>query len=342
MLILKRWAASKTVEVRLSERADYVLKSIEGLQDSEIASLFRTRPNTVAKWRKRFISLGTDGLYDDRRPGRPPKYPVDETLKSILELLGQTPPKGQAAWDGNAVAKELGINKNKVWQILRQEGIHLQRQRTWCVSTDPMFAVKAADIVGLYLDPPEKALVLSVDEKPSIQAAERPSGYVMTKNHQIVRGIKSACKRHGAVNLFAALEIAAGALKTKAAEKKQRVDFLEFMDQTVTGSPEDAEVHVILDNYCTHKKCDEWLDRHENVFFHFTQTPASWLNMVEIWFGIFSRKALKSASFKSTSDLTQAISEFVEAYNENSEPFVWKKRDVRGSQLRNTIANLSN
>ncbi|MDR1084757.1 MAG: IS630 family transposase, partial [Deltaproteobacteria bacterium] len=135
--------------------------------------MYRTRPNTVAKWRKRFISPWTDGLYDDRRPGKPPEYPVDETRKSILELLGQTPPKGQAAWDGNAAAKELGINKNKVRQVLRQEGIHLQRQRTWCVVTDPMFAAKAADIVGLHLDPPEKALVLSIDEKPSIQAAER-------------------------------------------------------------------------------------------------------------------------------------------------------------------------
>jgi hypothetical protein len=164
----------------------------------------------------------------------------------------------------------------------------------------------------------------------------------MTKNHQIVRGIKSACKRHGAVNLFAAFEIATGAVKTKAAEKKQRVDFLEFMDQTVTGIPEDMEVHVISDNYCTYKKCDEWSDRHENVFFHFTPTSAGWLNMVEIWFGIFSRKALKGVSFKSTSDLAQAISEFAEVYNENSEPFVWKKLEVRGSQLRNIIANLSN
>jgi transposase len=278
-LTLKRWVASKTIEVRLSERANYVLKSIEGLQDSEIASLFRTRPNTVAKWRKQFISLGIDGLYDDRRPGKPPKYPADETRKSILELLGKAPPKGQAAWDADAVAKELGINKNKVWQVLRQEGIHLQRQRTWCVSTDPMFAAKAADFVGLYLDPPEKALVLSIDEKPSIQAIERPSGYVMTKNHRTVRGIESACKRHGTINLFAALEIAARAIKTKATEKKQRVNFLEFMDQIVAGIPEDVEVHVIIDNYCTHKKCDEWLGRHENVFFHFTPMSASWLNL---------------------------------------------------------------
>ncbi|MDR1085123.1 MAG: hypothetical protein LBP22_09780 [Deltaproteobacteria bacterium] len=175
MLTLKRRAASKTTEVRLSERADYVLKNTEGLQDSEITSLCRTRPSAAAKWRKLFIPRGIDGLYDGRRQGKPPEYPVDETRKSVLELLGQTPPKGQAARDGNAAVKELEINKNKVWQVLRQEGIHLQRQRTWCVSTGPMFAARAADIVGLHLDPPEKALILSVDEKPSIQAAERPS-----------------------------------------------------------------------------------------------------------------------------------------------------------------------
>jgi hypothetical protein len=164
----------------------------------------------------------------------------------------------------------------------------------------------------------------------------------MTKNHQIVRGIKSTCKRHGAINLFTALEIAAGAIKTKETKKKQRVDFLEFMDQIVTWSPEDVEVHVISDNTVLTKNVMNGQADMKMYFFILPRCQPVGLIMVEIWFGIFSRKALKGTSFKSTSDLAQAISESVEVYNENSEPFVWKKREVRGSQLRNTIANLSN
>jgi hypothetical protein len=226
--------------------------------------------------------------------------------------------------------------------VLRKEGICLARQRSWCVSTDPEFSAKAADIIGLYLNPPQNALVLSVDEKPSIQALERTTGYVETDSGKIVRGFKSTYKRHGTLNLFAALEVATGAIHTQTTVQKRRLEFLEFMDQVMADVSENREIHVILDNYCIHKRNDPWLNTHPNVHFHFTPTSASWLNQVEIWFGILSRKALRGANLKSVEELRHAIEAFVAAYGPKAKPFVWRKREVKGSQLRNTIVNLCN
>ena len=192
------------------------------------------------------------------------------------------------------------------------------------------------------MNPPENALVISIDEKPSIQALERANGYVETDSGKIVRGYRSTYKRHGTLNLFAALEIATGAIHTQTTKYKRRVEFLEFMDRVVAELPEDQEVHVIVDNYCIHKKNETWVSQHKNVLFHYTPTSASWLNQVEIWFGIMSRKALRGASFKNTEELREAIEAFVNAYRKTARPFVWRKREVRGSQLRNTIANLRN
>ena len=218
----------------------------------------------------------------------------------------------------------------------------MQRHRSWCVSTDTEFAAKAADVIGLYLNPPRNALVLSVDEKPSIQALERARGYVQTSSGKIVQGLQSTYKRHGTVNLFAALEVATAALRGKTTPTRKRTDFQAFMDELVGDQPADRQIHVILDNLSTHKKNEAWLAAHPNVTFHFTPTSASWLNQVEIWFGIFQRKALNNASFNSIEQLSKAIYDFTAAYNENATPFVWRKRDVRGAQLRNTIVNLCN
>jgi transposase len=236
----------------------------------------------------------------------------------------------------------VSVSDDAVWRVLRKEGIQLRRHRSWCVSTDPEFSVKSADIIGLYLAPPQKALVLCVDEKPSIQALERSTGYVQTSSGKIVRGLKSTYKRHGTINLFAALDVAAGTIQSKTTVTKKRPDFQSFLDDIVADVPEDKDIHVILDNYCTHKKNEEWLALHTNVHFHFTPTSASWLNQVEIWFGILSRKTLSGASFTSTEQLVQAIEAFIASYNETASPFVWRKREVRGAQLRNTIANLCN
>jgi len=341
LAMLIAWSRNKTMEARLVERARMILGCIEGEAVSQIARRLRIRPNTVIDWRRRFEQEGLPGLLDRSRPGKPIQYGGD-FRKQVLELLEQPPPKGQARWDGVAVAERLKTSTHAVWRVLRKEGICLSRQRSWCVSTDPEFTAKAADIVGLYLNPPESAFVISVDEKPSIQALERKTGYVETDNGKIVRGFKSTYKRHGTLNLFAALEIATGAIHTETTEKKRRVEFLEFMNRVLTELPGNGDIHVILDNYCIHKKNDAWLAAHPNVFFHFTPTSASWLNQVEIWFGIMSRKALRGASFRDVTELRQAIEAFVAAYGPKAKPFIWRKREVKGSQLRNTIVNLRN
>ena len=171
------------------------------------------------------------------------------------------------------------------------------------------------------------------------KALERKTGYVETDKGKIVRGFKSTYKRHGTLNLFAALEVATGAVHTQTTGKKRRIEFLEFMGRVVADLPGGKEIHVILDNYCIHKKNDAWLMAHPNVFFHFTPTSASWLNQVEVWFGILSRKALRGASFHDIEQLRKAIEDFVAAYGPEAKPFVWRKREVKGSQLRNTIVN---
>jgi len=334
-------AASRTDEARLVERAKMVMGCLEGKPVVQTARALGVRSNTVIEWRNRFVALGVDGLKDRPRSGKPALY-GEKFRRQVLELLETPPPKGQACWDGPSVAKRLAVSDDAVWRLLRKEGICLSRHRSWCVSTDPEFSAKAADVVGLYLNPPQNALVISVDEKPSIQALERATGYVSTTSGKIVRGLKSTYKRHGTLNLFAALNVFSGSVKGKITQQKRRVEFLDFMDGLVADYPQDKELHVILDNYCIHKKNDAWLARHPNVYFHFTPTSASWLNMVEIWFGIFSRKALRGASFKNTEELRQAIEDYIAAYEKIAKPFVWRKRDVKGAQLKNTIVNLCN
>ena len=340
---LSEWVNSRSMEWRLVERAKIINKLLDGEQVQKVAKDIETSQNTVIEWRDRFITNGIKGLYDLPRSGKPPKY--DKEFRNlVLKTLELPPPKGQSNWDGPSLSRHLGASDDAVWRVLRKEGICLARQRSWCVSTGPEFAPKAADIVGLYLAPPENALMISVDEKPSIQALERTTGYVCTSNRKIVHGLKSTYKRHGTLNLFAALNVATGTIHTQTTELKRRVEFLAFMDQLLLDLPDsdEKEIHVILDNYCIHKRNNEWLAAHPNVKFHFTPTSASWLNQVEIWFGILSRKALKNASFKSVEQLKSAIAEFIEAYQPNAKPFMWRKREVRGSQLRNTISNLCN
>lgn len=336
---LEMWAHSRTEEARLVERARIIIGCLEGRSVNRIAQDLKIRPNTVIDWRHRFEEGGIEALRDRPRSGKPPHYGA-EFRNQVLALLEQSAPPGQTTWDGRAVAERLKSSPDAVWRVLRKEGICLIRHRTWCVSTDPEFSAKASDIVGLYLNPPENALVLSVDEKPSMQALERATGYVETSNGKIVRGLKSTYKRHGTLNLFAALQVATGAIHTETTKRKRRVEFIEFMDHVVADMPPNKEIHVILDNYGIHKKNDVWLASHPNVHFHFTPTSASWLNQVEIWFGIFSRKALRGANFRSIEELRHAIEAFVAAYGPTAKPFVWRKREVKGSQLRNTIVNL--
>jgi len=330
---------SRTEEARLVERAKIIVLLLSGMSVKDTAIRLGIRANTVIDWRRRFQTAGVAGLSDRKRSGKPPKY-GKQFRDRVLQVLEQKPPKGFTRWDAPMIAEQLHSSTAAVWRVLRKEGICLQRRRSWCVSTDPGFAPKAADIIGLYLNPPSNALVLSIDEKPSIQELERKTGYVLTSNGKIVRGLKSAYKRHGTLNLFAALNIATSAIHAKTTERRRRIEFLEFMDDIVAEYPAGQEIHVMLDNHCIHKKNAPWLEKHPTVHFHFTPTSASWLNQVEIWFGIMTRKVLRGSSFADREELRQAIEAFVEGYGPNAQPFVWRKREAKGSKLKNTIVNL--
>jgi transposase len=332
----------RIVESRVVERARMILACLDGKEIQQVAKELRVSVVTVSKWRSRFALFGIRGLQDNLRPGKPAKY-GRAFRDRVLKLLEQPPPDGYSHWEGPLVAERLGASVHAVWRVLRREGIYLQRLRSWCVSTDPQFAVKAADVVGLYLDPPLNAIVLSVDEKPSIQAIERSTGYVETDSGAVVRALKSTYKRHGTLNLFAALNVASGYVYGKTTEKKKREDFQQFLRGVIAELPSDLEIHVILDNYCTHKRNQDWLANYDGrVHFHFTPTSASWLNQVEIFFSIFERRTLRGASFQNKDQLRAAIQGYLARHNQNPRPFRWRKREVKGSQLRNTILNLCN
>lgn len=339
---LEGMSRSGREEARMVERARIILGAMEGKANQVIGKELGMNANQVGVWRKRFGQEGLRGLRDRPRSGKPPTYGAN-LRERILKQLEQAPPPERGRWDGALVAQALGVSAHKVWRILRAEGISLARQRSWCVSTDVQFAPKSTDIIGLYLNAPLNAVVLSVDEKPSIQALTRPSGYVKSSDGKVVHGLKSTYKRNGTLNLFAALDVASGHVHAKTTDTKKREDFRLFMDEILAEVPAEKEVHVILDNYSTHKRNADWLERYEGrVSFHFTPTSASWLNLVEVFFGLLSRQALRGASFPTKESLREKIMAFVAKHNRQPKPFRWRKREVRGTQLRNTISNLCN
>ncbi len=340
--VLVSWTQSGKTEHRLAERGRMILALAEGHTNQEIAAGLKTRAARVSKWRTRFARQGIAGLSDALRDGRPQQYGA-ATERRILAVLEEKPPKGCATWTGTLVAQRLGdVSAAHVWQVLRRHNIQLQRRRSWCVSTDPEFAPKAADIVGLYLDPPENAMVLCVDEKPAIQALERAQGWLRLPSGKALTGYAHEYTRHGTTTLFAALEVATGQVKTGHFTRRRRREFLAFMNEIVAAYPE-KDIHVILDNLNTHKpKRDRWLLRHTNVHFHYTPTHASWLNQVEIWFSILSRRALKGASFTSPRQVREAIDQFVKGHNAKAAPFQWTKKHVASKGFSSSYANLLN
>jgi transposase len=334
---------SRKLQSGLTLRAKIIPQCLEGLSVKEIAQACGVSSPTVIRWKNRFMEGGTAGLCDYYRSGRPAMY-QEEFKQTVLKKLEQSPPDGFARWDGALLAQELGYSKHAIWRLLREQRISLARKRSWCISTDPEFVPKAADVVGLYLTHDEKALVFCVDEKPNIQALKFRTGYAVSSDRKLIHGLESTYKRNGTVNLFAALEVATGKIhgKTTDSSQKTKKGFLSFMDELLAELPSAEEYHVILDNHSIHKRHGLWLEKHENVFFHYTPTSASWLNMVEIWLGILTRKSLRGASFSSTAALSEHIGKFIEVYNQTAKPFVWKKREVRGAQLTNNIRNFCN
>ena len=319
------WISKPTMERRFADRARIVLEAAAGKSTLDIARSLKLNRSTVSKWRIQFARQRMGGLMDKPRPGAGVKYGEDME-KRILQQLDAPLPTGHTTWTGRLVAQTLGdVTASHVWRVLQKHGIHLQRRRSWCISTDPQFAQKAADIIGLYLYPPENAVVLCVDEKPTIQALERAQGWLRMPNGKALRGFSHEYKRHGTTTLFAALEVATGLAHTGHYRHRHRREFLDFMNQTVALYP-DKELHVILDNLNTHKpKHDRWRVRHSNVHCHYIATHASWLNQAEVWFSILSRQVLRGLNATSVKDICRAIDTFTDTRNQNPFPFEWNK-----------------
>ena len=280
-----------TTEQRQLLRIRIVLEAAEGWGTREIARELDTTPTTVSLWRGRFARQGLDGLDDLPRSGAPPIY-GEATDKRIRAVLDGPPPAGFARWNGPLVAEALGdVDVQYVWRSLRKQKIDLGGRKSWCESKDPEFAAKAADVVGLYMAPPRNAVVLCIDEKPSIQALERAQGYLKLPNGRALTGHSHDYKRHGTTTLFAAFEVATGKVQAAHMKRRRRKEFLDFMDDVVAAYPR-RRLEVILDNLNTHKKNDACLKRHPNVTFHYTPTRASWLNQVEGWFSILQGQSL--------------------------------------------------
>lgn len=321
-------------------RAKVLLAAAAGESTEAVAQRLDIRTGTVSKIRRRFAQGRLGALHDAPRSGRPRRY--DEKVEHrVLAALDQPAPRGFARWNGPRLAAHLGdVDVHQVWRVLRTRGISLERRRSWCLSTDPQFDQKAADVVGLYLAPPVNAVVIAVDEKPHIQALERAQGWLRLPNGQSLTGFSHEYERHGTTTLFAALNIVTGQVKAGHYPRRRRLEFLDFMNQVIADHPH-REVHVVLDNLSTHKpKRDRWLATHPNVHLHYTPTHASWLNQIEVWFSILSRQALRGASFTSVAQLRAAIDAFIAAYNPTAHPFVWTKVHVRAKTLASKYADL--
>src|SRR5215468_5810762 len=332
--VLEARCRAPTTAQRDVKRARIVLLAAAGRSTRSIAADVGIQPRIVSKWRRRFAERGLAGLKDEPRATKKPIY-GKATNKRILAFLDKPPPAGYGRWTGPLLAKALGdVDVQYVWRFLREHAIDLAARKSWCESNDPQFVAKAADVVGLYIAPPAKAIVLCVDEKPSIQALERAQGYLKLPNGRALTGQSHDYRRHGTTTLFAALEVATGRIIAAHSKRRRRVEFLGFMNHVVAGFP-GRKLHVVLDNLNTHKKCDRWLKKHPKVHFHFTPTRSSWLNQIETWFSILQGQSLTGASFTSVEQLQQHIDAFIAAYNETATPFAWTKKKVYQRRFKN-------
>jgi transposase len=335
---LEALSRSRKSEARMQDRARIVLLAADGIASRAIGRQVGCTPGTASKWRVRYAKQRLAGLSETGDRGPEPKYGREHD-KRILGMLDRPPPAGYANWTAPLLAGELvDIHEQYIWRFLRAQKIDLSGRKSWCQSTDPDFVAKAADIVGLYMAPPENAVVVSVDEKPSIQALERAQGYLKLPNGRAMIGQSHDYKRNGTTTLFAAFNVTSGEVAGRHYQRRRRVEFLDFMNRVV-AQHQAKEIHVILDNLSTHKpKRDMWLARHPNVRFHYTPTHTSWLNQIEIWFSILAGKSLKGASFGSVGELIDHITNFIDSYNETARPFVWTKSVVHQKRLKPCFA----
>jgi transposase len=322
--ILRALVRARTTEQRLVQRARIVLRAAEGRPNRQIADEVGVAPMTVLLWRDRYARAGLAGLADEPRPGRPPTYSREDRDR-VIALTLEPPSDGTTHWSARRLGERLGMSETTVWRIWQTVGLKPHRTETFKFSTDPQLEAKVRDVVGLYLDPPERAIVLSVDEKTQIQALDRTQPMLPLRPGGVARRTHDY-KRNGTTSLFAALEIATGTVTQEARARHTGADFLAFLRRLDRVYP-DRDLHVILDNVSTHKTPDvnAWLGRHPRVTFHFTPTSASWLNQVETWFSVLTRQAIRRGTFASVKELIAMIDTFTKSWNDGSTPFVWVK-----------------
>lgn len=320
---LQSLVASRSIPHGLATRARMILLSQAGLSNTAIAQKLSVTKATVGKWRQRFQTDRLAGLHDELRPGRPRTH-TDEKLATLVQKTLRTKPKATTHWSCRTMAGATGISKSTVHRVWQMFGLQPHRQRTFKLSTDPFFVEKVRDIVGLYLNPPDKALVLCVDEKTQVQALNRTQpllplglGYVEGVTHDYVR--------HGTTTLFAALDVATGTIISQCRRRHRHQEFLAFLRHLDASVPKDLAVHLIIDNYATHKhpKVRTWLASRPRYHVHYTPTYASWLNQVELWFRRISQQAIRRGSFRSVKELVAKIDHFVQTYNTKARPFAW-------------------
>jgi putative transposase len=320
---LNSLAGSRSLPHALVARANVVLWSADGVNNSEIATRLQWTKATVGKWRQRFIERRLPGLYDELRAGRPRSI-EDEKVAALLRRTILTKPKEGTHWSVRNAAQASGISKSTVHRLFQAFAVQPHRTRTFKISNDPFFIEKVRDIAGLYLNPPDHALVLCVDEKSQIQALNRTQP-VLPMGLGYVEGVTHDYVRNGTTTLFAALDIATGAVFTECKPRHRHQEFLSFLRRLDDCIPSGLDVHLIVDNYATHKhpKVRTWLAQRPRYKIHFTPTYSSWLNQVERWFGLITQRAIRRGSFRSVKELVQKIDSFVQHYNRTSRPFVW-------------------
>ncbi|WP_291523034.1 IS630 family transposase [Branchiibius sp. NY16-3462-2] len=320
---LLRLTRSSTVRAGLAQRARIVLLAAGGVSNTAIASQVGMSRPTVITWRNRYARQGIDGLRDRDRPGRP--RVVDH--RAIVAATLEPPPKkyGVTHWSTRLLARHLRVGDATIARAWREYGVQPWRLETFKFSTDPQLVAKVTDVVGLYLNPPENAVVLCVDEKSQIQALDRTAPMLPMQPGLPARRTHDY-KRHGTSTLFAALEVATGQVTGACKNRHRHQEFLAFLKQVAKAYPE-QDLHLVMDNYAAHKhpKVNEWLEQNPRIAVHFTPTSASWMNMVEIWFGIIERQAIHRGTFTSVPDLNAKIRAFITGWNDRKHPFVWTK-----------------
>ena len=320
---LERLAGSRSLPHGLVRRSRIVLLAAEGMSNRAVAGGVGVSSVTVGMWRQRFLQQGLMGLYDEPRPGAPRSI-TDEQVAQLIDTTLHKPRSGATHWSCRSAAGQTGISKSTVQRVWQAFGIQPHRQKHFTLSTDPLFVEKVRDIVGLYLDPPDHALVLCVDEKSQVQALERTQP-LLPLGLGYLEGITHNYIRHGTTTLFAALDIASGQVLTRCTARHRHQEFLRFLTLIDQSVPADLDIHLVIDNYCTHKhhKVRRWLAHRPRYHVHTTPTYASWLNQVEIWFNIITRQAIRRGSFRSTRDLVTKINDFVKHHNDRATPFMW-------------------